>query len=159
MCAAPASSGLSVQPLLSGRQVAALEQRLVSFVRAFGLHQPETTPCGQPMSVSEAHALAELHRHSSLGQKDLGALLRLEKSTVSRLVAKLDRRGWVQRAGSPTDARAVVLGLTPAGRRVATQLAGAREDRLARLLDAIPAGDRPLVLAALEILSDAAGNH
>lgn len=66
------------------------------FVRNFGLHQPDRTPCGQPLPVSVAYALAEIARDGGLRQVELGRRLKLEKSTVSRLVANLRIRGWVR---------------------------------------------------------------
>jgi len=134
---------------------AALQQRLSGFVRAFGLHQPEATPCGQPIPVSEAHALTELAGAASLGQLELGRRLRLEKSTVSRLVGQLARRGWVQRNPAPHDARAVLLTLTPTGREAADKLATARQQKFDKLLAAIPATERGDVLRALDVLTEA----
>ncbi len=70
-----------------------LQERMISVIRAFGLHRPDQTPCGRPVSVAEAHALMELTREAPLLQKDLASRLRLEKSTVSRLVGAMERRG------------------------------------------------------------------
>jgi DNA-binding MarR family transcriptional regulator len=132
-----------------------LQDRLVSFIRAFGLHQPERTPCGQPIPVSEAHALAELTRDAPLGQAQLGRRLRLEKSTVSRLVGQLIGRGWLERRPDPGDGRATLLVLTPAGQQAADELASARAAKIARLLEAIPADEREAVLHALDTLMEA----
>jgi DNA-binding MarR family transcriptional regulator len=132
-----------------------LQDRLVRFIRAFGLHQPEHTPCGQPIPVSEAHALAELTRDAPLGQAELGRRLRLEKSTVSRLVGQLIGRGWLERRPDPGDGRATLLVLTPAGQQAANQLAAARAAKFARLLEAIPATERETVLHSLDILMEA----
>jgi DNA-binding MarR family transcriptional regulator len=132
-----------------------LQDRLVSFIRAFGLHQPERTPCGQPIPVSEAHALAELTRNAPLGQAELGRRLRLEKSTVSRLVGQLIGRGWLERRPDPGDGRATLLVLTPAGQQAADALASARAAKFARLLEAIPAAEREAVLHALDTLMEA----
>ncbi|MDO0934446.1 MarR family transcriptional regulator [Streptomyces sp. DG2A-72] len=105
---------------------ALLQDVLRGFVRAFGLHQPERTPCGQAIPVSEAHALGELAQEGELRQVELGRRLRLEKSTVSRLVGQLAARGWVERAAAPGDGRGVVLRLTPSGQKAAHNLADAR---------------------------------
>lgn len=134
---------------------AALQQQMVALVRAFGLHQPDQTPCGQPVPVAEAHALQELARAEALAQRDLAAWLRLEKSTVSRLVAQLERKGWVVRERSGEDARVFLLRLTDAGRKVAEQIAAARQARFATLLAAIPAAQRAEVVAALATLVEA----
>jgi DNA-binding MarR family transcriptional regulator len=134
----------------------ALQQRITAFVRAFGLHQPEQTPCGAPVPVSEAHALAELAREGALTQLELAGRLNLEKSTVSRLVGQLCTRGWLTRGKRPGDGRLVWLEITDAGRQAAADLAAARADRFARLLEAIPPDQRPAVVHALTLLIDAA---
>jgi DNA-binding MarR family transcriptional regulator len=135
---------------------AELEARLVAFVRAFGLHQPDETPCGTPVPVSEAHALAVLADAGPLDQTDLVHHLALGKSTVSRLVDQVVGRGWAIRASSPVDGRRRLVELTPAGRRAAANLARARAARFDRLVDRIPRRERPAVLAALRTLSEAA---
>ena len=134
---------------------AALQEALGSFVRAFGLHQPETTPCGRPISVSEAHALGELAQEGELRQVELTRRLRLQKSTVSRMVTQMSARGWVERAPAPDDGRGVVLRLTPSGRRAAQSLADARRERFSHLLESIPAHERAGVLHALDVMVEA----
>jgi DNA-binding MarR family transcriptional regulator len=130
-----------------------LERRLVAFVRAFGLHQTERTPCGEPISVSQAHALTELAAQP-LSQAELARRLRLDRSVVSRLADALEERGWLRRERHPQDQRAVQLVLTDRGRAAADRLAGARRARLATLLDGVPAAERDNVLRALEVLTD-----
>jgi DNA-binding MarR family transcriptional regulator len=136
-----------------------LQARLVAFIRAFGLHQPDTTPCGKPIPVSEAHALMELARDHDqdqpLGQHELARRLRLQKSTVSRLVTQLTQRGWVERERDPDDGRATLLRLTAAGQTAAGELAAARTATFNRLLDAIPTPERDNVLRALHVLTEA----
>lgn len=92
-----------------------LQEAVARFVRAFGLHQPDQTPCGQPVPVSEAHALGELARDGALRQSELAHRLRLEKSTTSRLVTQLINRGWADRTPAPDDGRGVLVQLTPHG--------------------------------------------
>jgi DNA-binding MarR family transcriptional regulator len=133
-----------------------LQTRLVAFVRAFGLHRPDETPCGAPVPVSEAHALAVLAERGPLTQSQLVRHLALGKSTVSRLVDQIVARGWAQRATAADDARCRVVALTSAGADAAAAMAAGRRDRIGRLLDRIPEGDRPAVVAALETLTEAA---
>jgi DNA-binding MarR family transcriptional regulator len=124
----------------------------MAFVRAFGLHQPERTPCGEPISVSQAHALTELSAQP-LTQAELARRLRLDRSVVSRLADRLSERGWLTRQRHPHDQRAVQLVLTDTGRGAADRLAGARRARMATLLDAIPAEERDAVLHVLDVLT------
>ncbi len=138
-------------------EAAELQDRTIDFVRAFGLLRPDTTPCGQPLSTSEAHALLELSRSGALAQGVLGGRLGLEKSTVSRLAAQLERRGWVERRREPSDARVILLRLTQAGHLTAAQVARARADRFAAILRRIQPSERSDVLRALVTLARAAG--
>ena len=105
-----------------------LQERMIALIRAFGLHKPEQTPCGKPISVAEAHALLELSRESEipLTQKDLASRLRLEKSTVSRLVSLLEGRGWRQRIQRREEGRAMELWLTEDRRRAVADVAEGR---------------------------------
>ncbi len=137
-----------------------LQERIVSLIRSFGLHRPDRTPCGQQVPVAEAHALMELARETpllqkDLLQKDLASRLRLEKSTVSRLVGAMEGRGWVERTRSPRDGRAMELRLTDAGLKVAQDLAEARRAKFSRILEAIPEEERASVVRALDILEEA----
>lgn len=132
-----------------------LQEQMIALVRAFGLHRPDQTPCGQPVPVAEAHALQELARADGLTQRDLAAWLRLEKSTVSRLVAHLERKGWVARERHHEDARIWMVRLTPDGRRIAEQIAAARRAHFARILAAIPEAQRNDVVAAVATLVEA----
>ncbi|WP_049563861.1 MarR family winged helix-turn-helix transcriptional regulator [Nonomuraea sp. SBT364] len=132
-----------------------LQEAVAGFVRAFGLHRPDRTPCGQPIPVSEAHALGELARDGALRQCDLAQRLRLEKSSTSRLVTQLINRGWAERAQAPDDGRGVLVQLTPAGTHAAARLAAARAARFAAVLDRVPAGEHANVLRALELLTEA----
>jgi DNA-binding MarR family transcriptional regulator len=97
----------------------------------------------------------ELVRETPLLQKDLAPRLRLEKSTVSRLVGAMEGRGWVERTKSPHDRRAMELRLTDAGRRTAQDLAEARRAKFSRILEAISQEERTLVVRALGILEEA----
>ncbi len=133
----------------------ALQEHMVALVRGFGWHRPDRTPCGQPVPISEAHALMELARAESLPQSELGARLGLEKSTVSRLVTQLDARGWLTRTRSDGDGRVALLALSPAGHHAADQLAHARAGLFARLLERVPHHEREPLLKSLSVLVDA----
>jgi DNA-binding MarR family transcriptional regulator len=142
--------------MLAADDVGAAQDALMRFVRDFGLHRPDRTPCGQPLPVSEAHAMVEIARDGRLRQVELTRRLRLEKSTVSRLVANLEHRGWVRRQAAGDDGRGVLLELTEAGVTAAARQAEARRDRLTALLGRIPHDQRASVVLALQTLAEAA---
>lgn len=133
--------------------------RLLGFVRAFGLHRPDATPCGEAVAVSEAHALQELAAVTFLSQTQLCDRLMLEKSTVSRMVSQMAERQWVTRQADPDDGRRARVSLTDEGRRVAQRLAVARRHRLTDALHRIPPEARGGVLEALDVLTKAMNGH
>ena len=57
-----------------------------------------------------------------MSQHELGRLLGLETSTVSRLAAALERRGWIVRQREPSNRRVYRLELNDDGRAVADRL-------------------------------------
>ena len=144
---------------MSGDRVALeheFAEAFVRFVRTFGLLDGDRTPCGAPMSVAEAHALAVLSGEEPLPQGAVGLRLHRPKSSTSRLVDALERRGWVHRGGDGADGRVRLLRLTENGKRVAADVTGRRAARLAALLDRVPEADRPSVIHALTLLKEAA---
>jgi DNA-binding MarR family transcriptional regulator len=128
---------------------------VVAFVRSFGLHKPDQTPCGQLAGVAEAHALMDLAAFGPVRQGELAASLQLEKSTVSRLVRQMEKHGWIHRSYDRHDGRVILIGLTTQGRKTAAQLARARQKKFARIISAIPGDKRSMVVEAISILERA----
>lgn len=125
---------------------------MLGLVRSLGLHKPDETPCGQPISVAEAHALLEIAREPGLTQNGLASRLRLEKSTVSRLAGMLQRRGWIRRVRDEHDARFVRLHLTQRGIKANAKIAGSRRRFFDGIFAAIPAARRAAVVESLSLL-------
>jgi DNA-binding MarR family transcriptional regulator len=94
------------------------------------------------LSASEARALIELVAARGIAQGQLGTLLGLEKSTVSRLAAGLERKGWVRRGRDEVNQRYIRLYLTPEGSRVAARVWSAWQTRQARILARLTAEER-----------------
>src|SRR5262245_28985568 len=65
--------------------------------------------CCHDVSVTQCYAIEALIRRGPSGLNDLAAELYLEKSTASRVVATLERKGYVTRSAHPEDGRAIVL--------------------------------------------------
>lgn len=100
--------------------------------------------------------MAEIARDGHLRQAELTRRLRLEKSTISRLVTNLERRGWITRQAASEDGRGVLLQLTEAGVTAAALQAEARRTRFTTLLARIPDDQRASVVHALQTLAEAA---
>src|SRR5437763_16975531 len=82
-----------------------LHQLLMELIRAAGLVADQPVH-GHPISMSQAFALHELDTDPPLSQGALATRLRLEKSTVSRLAAELERDGLLVRVRDPAVRRA-----------------------------------------------------
>jgi DNA-binding MarR family transcriptional regulator len=106
------------------------------------LEAGQTEPPIPALSASEARALIELVAARGIAQGQLGTLLGLEKSTVSRLAAGLERKGWVRRGRDEANQRYIRLYLTPEGSRVAERVWSAWQTRQARILAALTAEER-----------------
>jgi DNA-binding MarR family transcriptional regulator len=101
------------------------------------------TEAGFPaVSASEARALIELLAARGIAQGQLAALLGLEKSTVSRLAAGLERKGWLRRGRDEQNQRFMRLYLTPEGRMIAARVWRAWQSRQARILGGLSAEER-----------------
>jgi len=117
--------------------------------RVAGSSDDDVPSVDPPVSASEARALIELISARGIAQGELAGLLGLEKSTVSRLAAGLERKGWVRRGRDEDNQRYVRLYLTPQGRAVAVQVWGAWQSRQARILGALSAEERTGLTAGL----------
>jgi len=80
----------------------------------------------------------------------LARIILLHPSTLSGVLARLERRGLVERRGDPRDGRRALLRLTPKGRAVNARSAGTIEAAVARALRQVP-------LAKLDVVSDVLG--
>src|SRR5262245_3334698 len=74
--------------------------------------------CCFDVSVSQCYALEGLVRRGGMTLNDLAAYLYIDKSTASRVVDALERKGYVARSPHPKDGRAVLLEATSAGREL-----------------------------------------
>jgi DNA-binding MarR family transcriptional regulator len=109
-----------------------LHQLLMELARVVGLLQPDHAVPGQPISLSQAFALHELDTGVPLSQQELADRLRLEKSSVSRLAAELERRGLLVRERQPGNRRLYRLRLTDQGRDLHRRMGAAFHEQYVR---------------------------
>lgn len=131
-------------------------------MRAGGLLEPNPAPHehgGVHLSISEVFALGELSEEGALSQQDLAERLGLEKSTVSRLAASMEARGWLSRQREATNRRFYQLRLTDEGREVALRVAQDLRDHHAHLLDLLTTQERRALTTGLTGLIRAMESH
>ena len=107
------------------------------------------------LSHSHCHALIEIEGRGSVPQSELPALLRLDKSTTSRIVAELESRGWVKARSAPEDARMRLLALTHAGRAKVAYVHREANARVTRALQTLSEAERKTVLDGMQIYARA----
>jgi len=125
-----------------------LRRALRRLIRLAGLLEPHEHS-GMKLSLSEVMALGELSEVEAMSQHELGRLLGLEKSTVSRLAAALERRGWIVRQREPANRRVYRLQLTDDGREVAGRLGEDLRAHHQQLLGALTPTERAALTVGL----------
>jgi DNA-binding MarR family transcriptional regulator len=116
-------------------------QRHVSiFLRIFG----ETGP-----TPTQFAALFRLHQDGVLSQNELGRLTAMDPATIKGVVARLERRGVVERRPDPADQRRISVSLTAAGRALMPDLVAKAERATRETLTPLGADEAARLLALL----------
>ena len=97
------------------RDAAELYDALEDLLRVYQFRDRDRICCFD-VSVSQCYALEALVRRGGMTLNELAGFLYLDKSTASRVVDALERKGYVARSAHPEDRRSVLLEATPAGR-------------------------------------------
>jgi DNA-binding MarR family transcriptional regulator len=92
-----------------------LHRALTELVRVYQFRDRDRICC-YDVSVTQCYALEAVVLDGPLTLNELAARLYLDKSTASRVVDALEKKGHVQRHESPEDRRALHLVATDAGR-------------------------------------------
>jgi DNA-binding MarR family transcriptional regulator len=105
-------------------------------------------------SLARVRLLGVLHCKGPQIMADLGCELGVTARQVTNLVDALERERLVRRAAHPTDRRATVIEITPAGAEQAEQLWQPFRDQLTGLYREMPEADQRELLRLLEALLD-----
>jgi DNA-binding MarR family transcriptional regulator len=107
---------------------------------------------GGELSPSQTTALATIDRHGPLTPSELAVRERIQRPTVTRIVARLEESGLVQRTRDPHDGRSSLVALTPAGRELLARGRTRKDAYLARRLRELDAEERATLQRAAAIL-------
>ncbi len=118
-----------------------LFQRFSQICREIGLEVP---------SPAILHLLAE---RGKMRQQDLGRLLRIDRTTMVKLVDGLEESGLVRRLDHPEDRRVYLIEITAAGKKVITALHKRGEVLERGLLEGFTEAERAVVRRALITLA------
>ncbi|MDQ0382760.1 MarR family winged helix-turn-helix transcriptional regulator [Amycolatopsis thermophila] len=103
------------------------------------------------LSVTATTCLARLHREGALRLTALAAAERVSQPSMSQLVQRLQRQGYVTRVDDPSDGRASLVTLTDSGRALLEDRRQRRHERLAELLGALPESDKTALRLSMHV--------
>lgn len=105
-------------------------------------------------SVAEWVLLRELHERGQAAPGEVADSLGLTRGAVSKIVDKLDAKGWIQTEAKEGDSRFRLLSLTRAGRRSLPVLAAIADQNDARYFDCLSANEKSTLRELLAKLAD-----
>jgi DNA-binding MarR family transcriptional regulator len=108
-------------------------------------------PVGE-LTQNQISVLTSLDLAGALTPRELADAERVQPPTMTKIVAKLEERGLVQRTPHPTDRRQVLLAATEEGRAWIAEHRRARDQWLTRKLAELPVEDREALRLAATIL-------
>jgi DNA-binding MarR family transcriptional regulator/N-acetylglutamate synthase-like GNAT family acetyltransferase len=101
------------------------------------------------LSLAEVRALYEVAHEPGVAPSALAEGLGLDPGYVSRIVASLERQGFVSRAAASDDGRRSALSLTTEGRRTFAALERATRAQVGQILAGLTVDDRVDLVAAM----------
>ena len=124
---------------------------LSQVAREITLRQASEVCCGD-VTLEQFQTLRAVAASDQLSIGALSAQLRVDLSTMSRIVTVLEKNGYLLRARSSEDGRIVHVRITPKGKRALETLRCDERDVLKDVYERVPVGERPKVVRALEVL-------
>ncbi len=101
-------------------------------------------------SLAQVHTIEVLGVHGALRMKELSEKLGITTGTLTVQIEKLVKAELVKRCEHPTDRRAIVVDLTPAGQAIHTQHNQLHLDLVNDLTSGISSEDTQVLTACLE---------
>ena len=133
----------------------ALHGALSDLVRVYQFRDRDRICC-YDISVTQCYALEALVLHGPMRSQKLAELLMLDKSTTTRVVDALERKGYVGRSTAEDDARALSLLVTRSGRTLYDKINRELVAQQAELLADLDPAVRENVIAVIRRLARAA---
>jgi DNA-binding MarR family transcriptional regulator len=111
----------------------------------------------EDVTLAQYRVLIEIAARGPLRPVDLATALDVDRSTATRMCDRLLRKQLVSRRRLEQDRRAVRISLTASGRELVGEVSRRRRSEIGRIVQRMPASERPGVSAALRAFADAAG--
>ena len=105
-----------------------------------------------PYTLTEARVLFEIANGEDLSATDLSRELGLDPGYLSRILARLDQQGLIDRVRSDGDGRRRLLALTPEGERAFAQLDGRSREEVSEMLGGLSEADRRSLIESMRAI-------
>ncbi len=112
----------------------------------------QTRPLGD-MTIAQISAMLSLETAGAMTPRELAEAERVQPPTITRIIARLEERGLIQRTPHPTDGRQVILAPSNAGRQLLAEYQRVRDEWLAQRVSRLSAEERNILHRAAEILT------
>jgi DNA-binding MarR family transcriptional regulator len=132
-----------------------LQHAVADLVRVYQFRDRDRICC-HDVSVTQCYALETLVEHGSMRLSALAERLFLDKSTTSRVINTLVRKGYVEQRPDPTDGRATVISATRPGQRLCARITADLVEQQKQLLEDLAPEVRAGVVQVLQRLAHAA---
>ncbi|XXF77345.1 MarR family transcriptional regulator [Myxococcaceae bacterium GXIMD 01537] len=133
--------------------VARLRELMLTVGRKRSLRDPLASACEQlQLTPSQVHALMWLGQDKALTMGELARRLGVTEKTMTGVVDRLEREGFVKRERSTTDRRVVHCLLAPEGIKTHQRLDRLLDEQLGVLLTLMDVMDRKALFRMLEKL-------
>jgi DNA-binding MarR family transcriptional regulator len=107
---------------------------------------------GGELSPSQSAALTTIAAYGPLTPSELAQRERIQRPTATRVLARLEEAGLLERAGDPADRRSTLISATAAGRDLLAAQRERKDAFLARRLDGLAADELAVLEKAAAIL-------
>lgn len=117
------------------------------------LDRDRASCCG--VTMAQCHAIVEIGSLERVAPSVLAEILRLDRSTVTRLVDSLEAQEFLKREKDSTDRRSQVLALTEKGEKFFRATEETMEEFYASIISKIPEGERGALLSGIRVIAEA----
>jgi DNA-binding MarR family transcriptional regulator len=107
---------------------------------------------GGELSPSMTAALSTVARHGPMTPSEVATRERIQRPTATRVLARLEEAGLVQRTPDPQDGRSSLVTATPAGQELLAELRTRKTAFLAERLERLSPSERATLDRAADIL-------
>jgi DNA-binding MarR family transcriptional regulator len=140
------------------RDAEALQAAVADLVRVYQFRDRDQICC-YDISVTQCYALETVVRHGPLRLGALAERMFLDKSTTSRVVGALVRKGYLEQQSDTDDRRAIALTATRAGRQLCDRITRDLIDQQQALLHDLDPKVRAGVIDVIRGLARAADSR